>query len=728
MNINTAKLNKLRGMNLDELKERSQQEFVKLTDRYFVAGASEMSDRSLYREFTTASRNGSGEGSAGWLQNRLCAGDGFFLPPLAEREAIVRMMNFRFPGERDAIIGSAEKVIAGKFDLLGYAGLDFGHPVDWRLNPLTHDVAPLIHWSQIDPVGPLGKGDLKLFAEIHRHSYFVTLGQAYWLTGDHRYAEEFVNQALSWIDANPVGMGVGWAASLDVAFRAITWLWALSLCADSRQVTPGFIARLIKSLIEHGRHIEKYLSYYFSPNTHLTGEALGLFYLGVALPELSRAADWRKLGLRILLEQLPQQVRQDGVYFEQASCYHRYTADFYMHLFALIRANEIAIPREDERMLWQKLEAMNDYLMWIKRPDGAWPLIGDDDGGRLISFDPSRNGARNCASNGVRANDFRDTLAIGAAIFKRGDWKYTAGVAPVEMLWLLGPEAVACYDNLKAEAPPEISRTFEPSGYFVMRDGWERDSSFALIDCGPHGAEVGCGHAHADALAIELALRGVTWLVDPGAYVYGAQPEARDWFRSTRAHNTVMVDGQDSSVPSTPFAWETSANCHLVEFKDQGDFVIFAGSHDGYHRLNDPVTHTRSVLMLRQQAAFIVSDKFQARVRHDYAIRYHFAPGCEVEAFDNRIEARTPNGEALVINFFTSGLGLSRIRTRVEDGWVSTCYGQRVEAPVAIFEASGDGPIDLTTVILAVPFEGGMETPGAKREDAPEACELMLSE
>ena len=723
MNINTAKLNKLRGMNLDELKGRSHQEVVKLADRFFVAHRDEMSDRALYREFTLAARNGSGAGSVGLLQNRLCAGDGFFLPPLAERQTIVKMMNLRFSSARDAIIASAEKVIAGKFDLLGYADLDFGNPVDWRLNPLTHDVAPLIHWSQIDPVGPLGKGDLKLFAEIHRHAYFVTLGQAYWLTGDQRYAEEFVNQASSWIDANPVGIGVGWAASLDVAFRAIAWLWALNLCADSPPVTPGFIAKLIKSLIEHGRHIEKYLSYYFSPNTHLTGEALGLFYLSVALPELSRAADWRKLGLRILLEQLPQQVRKDGVYFEQSSCYHRYTADFYMHLFALIRANEIAIPREDERMLWQRLEAMNDYLMWIKRPDGTWPLIGDEDSGRLISFDPSRNWVGGAA----QANDFRDTLAIGAAIFKRGDWKYVAGVAPVEMLWLLGPEAVACYDNLKAEAPPEISRAFEPSGYFVIRDGWERDSGFVLIDCGPHGAAVGCGHAHADALAIELAVRGMTWLVDPGAYVYGAQPEARDWFRSTRAHNTVTVDGKDSSVPSTPFAWETIANCRLVEFKDHGDFVIFAGSHDGYHRLSDPVTHTRSVLTLRKQAAFIVSDKFKARVRHDYAIRYHFAPGCELEVFDNRIEARQ-GGETLVINFFTSGMGMSRIRTRIEDGWVSTCYGQRAEAPVAIFEASGDGPVELTTVILAVPLEGGMETPGAEREEAPKDCELTLSE
>src|SRR5262249_49702634 len=152
-----------------------------------------------------------------------------------------------------------------------------------------------------------------------RHAHFVTLGQAYWLSGDHRYVEAFVTQASSWIDSNPSGMGIGWSASLDVSFRAIAWLWTLYLCADSETLSPVDITRIVKSLIEHGCHIEKYLSYYFSPNTHLTGEALGLFYLGVALPELRRARQWRMLGLRILIEQLPKHVRSDGVYFEQAS-------------------------------------------------------------------------------------------------------------------------------------------------------------------------------------------------------------------------------------------------------------------------------------------------------------------------------------------------------------------------------------------------------------------------
>ncbi|MGH9768776.1 MAG: heparinase II/III family protein, partial [Blastocatellia bacterium] len=202
-------MNKLRGMCLSEAIGRGRQEFVKLADRFLIASAGEMSDKALYQEFTTTMRNGSGQGTAEALRERLRTGSGAILPHFAERRAIIEMMERRFPAEREAIIASAEKSIAGRLDLLGFTDLDFGQPIDWRLNPLTHDLAPLVHWSKIDPVVPIGKGDLKVFWEVQRNMHFVTLGQAYWLTGDHRYAEAFVNQASSWIEANPVGMGVG---------------------------------------------------------------------------------------------------------------------------------------------------------------------------------------------------------------------------------------------------------------------------------------------------------------------------------------------------------------------------------------------------------------------------------------------------------------------------------------------------------------------------------------
>ncbi|MDX2031939.1 MAG: alginate lyase family protein [Blastocatellia bacterium] len=673
---------------------RSRQELIKRVDRLFIPSAGEMSDEALYREFLPAARNGSGEGTVEFLRERLRQGNGLFLPQLAERRRVVEMMNRRFPAERDAILATAERAAQGRLDLLGYSDLAFGSPIDWHLDPLSGAHAPMVHWSRIDSVKPIDGGDLKVFWEIQRTAHFVAFGQAWWLTEDHQHVEQFVTQALSWIEANPAGMGIGWAASLDVSFRAIAWVWAIHLCAGSRELTPGALARMVKSLIEHGCHIEKYLSHYFSPNTHLTGEALGLFYLGVAFPELRRAEKWRRLGLQILLEQLPRHVREDGVYFEQASYYHRYTADFYTHLFALIRANDVAVAREDEQLLWRKLEALQLHLMWISRPDGTWPLVSDDDGGRLIKFAPRAS------------NDFRDTLAMGAAIFKRGDFKRIAGEAPAEMLWLLGPEAIACYDRVQAETPKGLSHAFESSGFHVIRDGWEKDSSFCLIDGGPLGSELGGpGHAHSDGLAIELALDGTTWLVDPATFVYGANPEMRDWFRSTKAHNTATVDDENQSVIAGAFAWETMADCQPLAFEDREDHAVFTASTDGYERLDDPVTHTRSVLMLRRKGVVIVSDSFAAEAAHKYAIHYHFAPGCEARVVDNRVEARSPAGSGagrnLAISFFTRGNEITGGAVRIEKGWVSTCYGQRVEAPMAVFEASCVGPVEITSVIAS---------------------------
>src|SRR5215468_1306001 len=713
MPISLEQLGKIRGVSLNELRVRSRQRFARLSDRLRRSFAPEMSDDELFSEFNPIWR---GECAADALRRCLRAKNRRFLPQLEQRGEIVGMMNRRFSDERDAIINTAEAALAGKFSLLGHVGLSFGDPpdspIDWSLDPVSGKRVPLRHWSKLHPLDPLGGGDPKVVWELNRHAHFVTLGQAYWLTDDNRFAAAFVDQVSAWIDANPVGMGINWASSLEVALRSIAWLWALSLCVGSREVTPDFFARLLKSLIAHGRHIERYLSHYFSPNTHLTGEALGLFYLGLALPELDRAKGWRNLGLQILLDQAPKQVRPDGVYFEQSSYYHRYTTDFYSHLFALTRANDIMIDREHEIMLWHKLEAMLDHLMWITRPDGSSPLLGDDDGGRLIKL------------TARAANDFRDTLAVGAAIFKRGDWKYVAGKAPAEMLWMIGPEGVARYDRLRAEAPREISREFMSSGYFVMRDGWRRDSSFVLIDCGPHGAAVGAGHAHSDALSIEFASDGVTWLVDPGTYVYAAYPKTRDEFRSTAAHNTVVVDGQPQSIPAGPFSWRTAAECRLREFVELSGAIFFQGSHDGYERLSDPVTHTRSALYLKPDPGadlpgrLIVRDRFTAKNRHRYAIRLHFAPDCVAAvvtgggANGGRVDARHTSGAALTIIVICETELQSEIAASVTGGRVSTCYAQYAPAHVALFEVEGVGTQEFLTLIFPGAFDRivGMET------------------
>jgi len=702
MLLTIAQLKKLRNRSLRELRIRSTQEAAKAKERLPFMRGREMSDRAWNRELRSESQSSTALASTSSILGRLRDPKGRkFLPSIDHKTEIVQLMDARFPSERLAILARADRVCSGRFDLLGFSDLAFGDPINWSLEPISGKRTEMVHWSEIDLLDPEVGGDKKLIWELNRHQFLVTLGQAYWLTGNRRYGAEFTRLVTSWMDANPPKLGINWASSLEVGLRAISWLWALHLLADSDQVTDHLALRLLKSLTTHGRHIETFLSHYHSPNTHLTGEALALFYLGTALPELKGADRWQKLGLRILVEQLPLQVRPDGVYFEQASCYHRYTTDFYMHLVLLAKATGTSLPDS----VPERLQLLLDHLMWITRPDGSSPLYGDDDGGRLVLFG-ERNG-----------NDFRDTLATGAAVFGRTDWKCVAGDAAVETLWLLGPKGFASYENLNAETPRGCTRAFSAGGYFVMRDGWEGKSSYVLIKCGPHGV-LNCGHGHADALSFEFAGGGVNWIIDPGTYTYTADQTARDEFRSSRAHNTVTIDGVSQSVPGTTFAWERIATSTANAFKMSDGQMCFVGSHDGYERLPDPVRHERCVTLheaspVAGDPAYLrLSDRLFARGHHRYELCFHFTPKCSATSDGRRVRIISPAGDELIVMTCIRGslTGAVCLPARIESGWVSAGYGQRERGAVAVVALEGLGAQEFTTFI--VPVSQGCDVDG----------------
>jgi hypothetical protein len=701
MNSVLTKLGKLRDMDLTEVRERGAQEFAKFSERWLGSQTRELTDRQLLRECLPAARRASAPATAAALLAQLQQARPFF-PALAQRAEIVRLMEARFPAEREQLIARANRVLAHRFDIFEHEGLRYRAPqaepstaeqVDWRLEPLSGKRTPLAHWSTLDFLNPAVAGDKKFTWELNRHQFFVTLGQAYWLTGEERYAEQFVALATSWLDANPPKRGINWASSLELALRVISWLWALHLFADARAVTPEFTARLLKSLIAQGRYIETYLSHYFSPNTHLTGEALGLFYLGTALPELRRAAHWRQLGLRILLEQLPLHVRGDGVYFEQASYYHRYTTDFYTHLLLLSRAHGSELPA----LVAEKLAALHEHLLWITRPDGSSTFYGDDDGGRLVMLSTRR------------AADFRDTLATGAALLQRGDWKFVAGAAAVETLWLLGPDGLQAYDELAAFAPAQRTKAFAESGFYVLRDGWSPQSSYMLIDCGLHGV-LNAGHAHSDALSFEFAAGGTTWLVDPGTFTYTGDLAQRNAMRSSLNHNTVSVDGLSQSTPKTAFTWEQVARCLPREFRATESTLFFAGQQDGYTRLADAVRQQRAWLLQQPLPAqetplhLLMTDRFNTRGAHRYECYLHFAAGCRAEIVEEQVRVRTANGAELRLAARLAGTsGTGSLQWKVREGWVSRCYGQRAAAPVVSWAIEATGTLEVQTLLVPLP-------------------------
>jgi hypothetical protein len=680
-----GKLEKLRAMPWQEIQERGAQELARLNERYLGRGARELTDLELRRELTVSATS-TNEAAAALLQ-RLQKQPRFF-PALSQRTTVVQTMQTRFADESERLLARADRVLANRFDIFEHEGLSFGEPVNWRLEPISGKATPLAHWSAIDFLNPAVAGDKKFTWELNRCQFFITLGQAYWLTNDEKYAEKFVALTTSWLDANPPKRGINWASSLELSFRLIAWLWALHLFADAKALTPNFVARVLKSLLAHGRHIETYLSHYFSPNTHLTGEALGLFYLGVALPELRRAEHWRQLGLRILLEQLPVHVRRDGVYFEQASYYHRYTTDFYTHLLLLSRANGTALPPVVE----EKLADLHEHLLWITRPNSSSTFYGDDDGGRLVMLSTRR------------AADFRDTLATGAALFQRPDWKFVAGEAAIETLWLLGAAGLQAFDDLEVKAPQARHKAFADSGYYVLRDGWMPDASYLFIDCGVHGVLNG-GHAHSDALSFEFAACGTTWLVDPGTFSYTSDLQQRNEIRCSQNHNTVSVDGFSQSTPNTAFTWTQTGRCLPREFRESSDGLFFAGQQDGYTRLADPVRQQRAWLLHPADASaplyLLVTDRLEAKGTHRYQWHFHFAVGCRVTIENKLARITAPAGQELILTARANdGQALEFALT---SGWVSQCYGQRESASVLTIMTEARGALTVETWLVPLP-------------------------
>jgi hypothetical protein len=607
------KLRKMKGRSWSEIRVRGEQKISIYAERAGFSGG--LPSDEDFEDLIDRTGFDPKENIAKTLKSKFFENAEFsFFPPFRQDEGVFEIYNAKFGGSiTKSILERADNIIEGKFDLLGYEKLEFGADVDWHFEPVSKIRSPLKHWKQFDEFSTEETGDKKIIWELNRHQHFFTLGIAYGLTQNEKYAETFVNHLDSWMDSNPPGMGVNWMSSLEVSFRVISWVWAFNLFGNSPCLTPELFQKALKFLVSHARHLEKYLSTYYSPNTHLTGEALGLYYLGTQFPFFKRASDWRKRGEEILFAELDRQILDDGGYFEQSTWYHRYTTDFYIQFLILKSLTSRKSEKFLREKLTKKLQLLMDFLLQTTRPDGTTPLIGDDDGGRCL---PSGNS---------RSDDFRACLSTGAVLFDRGDYKFVAGDFAEESFWLLGVDGLEKFEQVKGEIPKKVSSAFEKSGYFIMRDGWRPTDNYLLIDCGPIGGG-SAGHGHSDALAIDLTVGGKSILMDAGTYTYHESEELRDQFRITSAHNTLEIDGLSQSEPGGKFSWKTKAESRLRKWITHPRFNFFEGRHNGYKRIKrSPASHTRSILFLKNDY-WIMRDFVNTNGSHSYKLNFNFGP------------------------------------------------------------------------------------------------------
>src|SRR5262249_47362661 len=380
----------------------------------------------------------------------------------------------------------------------------------------------------------------------------------------------------SWRAQNPVGRGPNWACPMEVALRAMNLIAAFSLFLPSRNIDEDALAELLMIFDQHGAHIRRNLEYsHIATSNHYMCDVAGLLWLGIMLPELQDAAEWREFGLRELLNEMGKQTLPDGADSESSTGYHRLKIELLLYSFVLCRENGIEI----DQKYWQKLRAMADYTRAYLRPDGRAPLIGDSDSGQILPI-VKRAG-----------DEHAYVLCLAAAALQES--KFKVPTAPYEeLLWVLGEQVFQTF-QLLPNASPVDSRAFPDAGIYILRD----DDLYLLFNGSGCGLKGRGSHGHNDALSIEVSAGGSVFIIDPGSYVYTADLRERLLFRSTAYHSTVQVDGieQNTTEEQTPFVIGDEAHPRVVDWETNAEFDYIVAEHDGYRRLPEPVTHRRSV-------------------------------------------------------------------------------------------------------------------------------------
>lgn len=571
----------------------------------------------------------------------------------------------RDPERCARLIADAERILAHEFDLLGSgpftpydpdrpARADGYRPIDWYLDPVRKLRFPVRvphkEWKLYE-MRP-ENADVKFPWELSRSQHWPTLGQAWALSGDVRFAREVIDQLDDFMEANPAGLGVNWTCTMDVALRAANWCVALALILDAPLEKAAF-KRAYAALFEHGQFIRANLeNTYEVTSNHFLSNVIGLHFLAGEFAGLPAAAAWDEFARKALETEIDVQVLEDGADFESAIPYHRLVTELFMGSARLATLQNKPLSPHYHDMLAK----MADVIAGVMRPDGLMPVIGDADDGRLHIF--SDQGSWN-------RQDARHLLGPAALLLNRPDWLAAAGAeAAWEAAWW-GYDPAAIPDT--RGAPGDLVKHFPDCGIAVARRG----GNYLAITNGVVGTKGFGNHKHNELLGFELHVGGAPVFVDTGSYVYTSDFAARNAFRSTAAHNTLMVDGveQNEVNPEWIFRMFEKADPIHLEFAERGGKVHYRGRHTGYERLDRPVTHERAFAFDPITGVLEISDELSGEGDHALEWFFHAAPGVmlEIEA-PGRVRVKAGD-VALVLTHD------ARLSAAIEESWVSPSYG-----------------------------------------------------
>jgi uncharacterized heparinase superfamily protein len=320
---------------------------------------------------------------------------------------------------------------------------------------------------------------------------------------------------------------------------------------------------------------------------HLLANAKALIFAG-AFFEKDESEVWFAKGLAILRRELPEQILGDGGHFERSTMYHVIILEDLLDIENITKAYGLG-----EIIKAEMVAKMRGWLAAMCHPDGEIAFFND------ASF--------GIAPSPTELNQYAERL------------KHPAQASPTDGVLRLAE-----------------------SGYVRVQKG----DALLLVDAAPIGPSYLPGHAHADTLSFELSLQGQRVMVNSGTSCYGSGLE-RQLQRGTAAHNTLVVDAQDSSEVWAGFRVARRAHVQSLNCAETADGARVEASHGGYLRLPGRNLHRRSWLL--NHGSLVIEDEITGLFDHA-EIRFHLHPKIAVlEASFGKVSLRLPAGNMVQV-------------------------------------------------------------------------------
>lgn len=399
-----------------------------------------------------------------------------------------------------------------------------------------------------------------------------------WLFNLHYFADLASDEAderaawhreliAQWIADNPPFAGHGYVPYC-VSQRIVNWIkWLLA----KNDPVDG----MLDSLALQTRYLEQRVERHLQGN-HLLANATALAFAGLYFGD-TEGDRWLATALELFHHELPQQILGDGGHYELSPMYHCLVLEHLLDVMNVARAIKTAAPEAaDLTAAWRpQIEHMRQWMHAMAFPDGQIALLSDS--------------AWEIAPTPAELDAYAERLGL--------------------------PATVSSASRVTSLAD---------SGYVRLASG----PAVLIADVGPLGARYQPGHGHADVLSFELALGNERLVVDTGASVYYGNQRQRLQERGTAAHNTVTVDGQDSSEVWDVFRVARRAKPVDLSIDDSSpDQLEVRCGHDGYLRLAGRVRHHRRWRLSADE--LVIEDQVSGRFASAIA-RFHLDPQVRV--------------------------------------------------------------------------------------------------